>query len=352
MIKIGDRIRFLNEVGGGTVSKIINKEMVAVLDEDGFEIPVLMRECVVVESDERIRLQHQPHPEPEAASAQQHIELIPEPVEPVPPTDYGDQLSVLLAFVPIQLKQITHSDFDFYLINDSNYDLLYTLSKDESSKVLLIEHGVLQANTKRFVQRFSPEALKTIRQIVLQFIAYKNEAVFEKKPPFDSVWELPSEAFWKVHSFVENDFFDEQAMVIPLMEKDIPSAFFEIDPAQLQQSLKEKHDIPTAEKPLPAKKHSDAASVVELDLHIEQLLDTTAGLDKAAILEYQLDTFRQFMEKYKHKKGQKLVVIHGKGEGVLRNAIINELKKSYPTCRFQDASFREYGFGATMITIR
>ena len=45
------------------------------------------------------------------------------------------------------------------------------------------------------------------------------------------------------------------------------------------------------------------------------------------------------------------VFIHGKGEGVLRTALEKELKTTYKNqCRFQDASFREYGFGATMIT--
>jgi len=352
MIKIGDRIRFLNEVGGGTVSKIINKEMVVVLDEDGFEIPVLIRECVVVESDERNRLQQPLQPGFESPVTQPNAALTPEPVEPLPPTDYGHQLSVFLAFVPTQWKQIAQSNFDFYLINDSNYDLLYTLSKQEASSVQLLEHGVIEANTKRFVQQFSMDSLKAIRQIVVQFIAYQKEVFFEKKPPFDGVWELSTDAFWKVHSFTENDFFDEQAMVIPLIVKDIPASFFEIDPLQLEQSMKEKKDVHSIEKPLTAKGHSDAKSVVELDLHIEQLLDTTAGMDKGAILEYQLDTFRQFIEKYKHKKGQKLVVIHGKGEGVLRNAVIQELKKNYAACRYQDASFREYGFGATMITIR
>jgi dsDNA-specific endonuclease/ATPase MutS2 len=57
------------------------------------------------------------------------------------------------------------------------------------------------------------------------------------------------------------------------------------------------------------------------------------------------------MGKYLKKKGQKIVFIHGKGEGVLRNAIIKELKSKYKTCTHQDASFQEYGFGATMVTI-
>ena len=51
------------------------------------------------------------------------------------------------------------------------------------------------------------------------------------------------------------------------------------------------------------------------------------------------------------KKGQKIVFIHGKGEGVLRQAIEKELRTRYKQHRFQDASFREYGFGATMVII-
>ena len=57
------------------------------------------------------------------------------------------------------------------------------------------------------------------------------------------------------------------------------------------------------------------------------------------------------MESYKSKSGQKIVFIHGKGDGVLRKALLDELRKKYNKCRYQDASFQEYGFGATMITI-
>ena len=48
-IKVGDKVRFLNAEGGGVVSKILGKEMVAVTDEDGFDYPTPARECVVVD---------------------------------------------------------------------------------------------------------------------------------------------------------------------------------------------------------------------------------------------------------------------------------------------------------------
>lgn len=52
-----------------------------------------------------------------------------------------------------------------------------------------------------------------------------------------------------------------------------------------------------------------------------------------------------------NRHGQKIVFIHGKGEGVLRKAVLDELKRKYKNCEAQDASFREYGFGATLVTV-
>lgn len=49
-ISTGDRVRFLNSIGGGVVKGFQNKQVVIVEDEHGFDVPVLISECVVVES--------------------------------------------------------------------------------------------------------------------------------------------------------------------------------------------------------------------------------------------------------------------------------------------------------------
>ena len=95
-----------------------------------------------------------------------------------------------------------------------------------------------------------------------------------------------------------------------------------------------------------------AEDVIVVDLHVNEVLDTTTGLSAGDILNYQLDVFRKTLEENKQKKGQKIVFIHGKGEGVLRHALINELKYKYKKYTYQDASFQEYGYGATQVTIR
>ncbi len=48
-MRIGDRIRFINDIGGGIVKKFPkDTRFVVITDDNGFEIPVLKEECVVV----------------------------------------------------------------------------------------------------------------------------------------------------------------------------------------------------------------------------------------------------------------------------------------------------------------
>ena len=91
--------------------------------------------------------------------------------------------------------------------------------------------------------------------------------------------------------------------------------------------------------------------VIEVDLHAHALLDCTDGLSATEIKDYQMKVFREKMNEYLRDKGRRIVFIHGNGDGVLRKAILTEMKYSYKTCRHQDASFQQYGFGATMVTI-
>ncbi|MCF0209337.1 MAG: Smr/MutS family protein, partial [Bacteroidaceae bacterium] len=96
----------------------------------------------------------------------------------------------------------------------------------------------------------------------------------------------------------------------------------------------------------------EGQSPLVIDLHASEILETTAGMQPIDILHYQTDYFNKIMKQNLKNVGQKIVFIHGKGEGVLRAAIINELTYRYKRCKYQDASFQEYGFGATMVTIR
>lgn len=93
------------------------------------------------------------------------------------------------------------------------------------------------------------------------------------------------------------------------------------------------------------------SDIVEIDLHAHALLDSTEGLSATDIKQYQIKTFKETMERFRKDIGRQIVFIHGNGDGVLRQAILTELKYNYKHCKYQDASFQNYGFGATMVTI-
>lgn len=89
--------------------------------------------------------------------------------------------------------------------------------------------------------------------------------------------------------------------------------------------------------------------VMEVDLHIGQLTSTTRGLDNYDMLNLQITTAKQKLEYAIRNRIQKVVFIHGKGEGVLKKELEFLLKK-YPV-DFYEASFQKYGLGATEVYI-
>ncbi len=88
----------------------------------------------------------------------------------------------------------------------------------------------------------------------------------------------------------------------------------------------------------------------ELDLHIESLTEDHRGLSNFEIMKIQMSEFKRFLSKARAQGMQKLVVIHGVGEGVLKNEIRNYLAQQ-EFLEFYDASYLEYGKGATEIRL-
>lgn len=89
-------------------------------------------------------------------------------------------------------------------------------------------------------------------------------------------------------------------------------------------------------------------TVWEVDLHIEELIDSTRGMSNTEILMKQVAEFRSTFKKAKRNHVHKLVVIHGVGEGVLKNEIRTYLDQQ-EQIEVYDADFLEYGKGATAI---
>ena len=352
-MKIGDKVRFISETGGGIVAGFQGKNIVLVEDEDGFQIPVRTNDVVVVETDDyNIKIetptQKNDSEKIDFDPADRPVTFRPEPEE----RKGGDALSVYLAFVPMNGKELTNTKFETYIVNDSNYFISYSYATMESANCHLRSAGEIEPNTKLFIEEFDRETLNTLERINIQLIAYKRGKPFLAKPAVDTQIRIDTVKFYKLHTFKENDFFEQPALLYTIIENDKSVRPLVIDAQKLKQEM--AHKISTDSKKSltqPVKQKSKDAPIV-IDLHADELLDTTAGMSAADILNHQLDVFRKTMDKYKKQTGTKLVFIHGKGEGVLRHAIIHELNYRYKRCPYQDASFQEYGYGATQVTIK
>lgn len=91
--------------------------------------------------------------------------------------------------------------------------------------------------------------------------------------------------------------------------------------------------------------------IPEIDLHIENLLDSTSGMSNHEIVQYQLRMVRLFIEDLKNRKIRKALIIHGVGEGVLRNEVHN-LLRGIDGAIFHDEHYTPKGFGATLLELR
>ncbi len=350
-MNIGDKVRFLNDVGGGIISGFQGKDTVLVQDEDGFDMPVLRSECIVVQTDSyNLEMTAEEALQAEIVADSNKEEALESPVLETPE---GEVLNIYLAFVPRDIKSISTSSFDAYLVNDSNYFVYYTYSNQVSDEAWSCRsHDLIAPNTKLYLETFTKSILNELETLRVQLISFKHDRNYKPKQPIDVELSLDTVKFYKLHSFKENDFFEEKALLYDIVVNDYTKDAIRIDPQELKEALLAKPEFQVRKSAPIRKKKSNKTDVVEVDLHIHELLDDTRGLDNKAILECQLAEFHRVMKAHLGQKKQRIVFIHGKGEGVLRKAIIQELKKTYKSCTYQDASFQEYGFGATMVSIR
>ncbi|MBE9466776.1 MAG: DUF2027 domain-containing protein [Bacteroidetes bacterium] len=351
-IKVGDKIKFLNDVGGGTVAKIIDNKNILVLNEYNFEVPVAMSEVIISQEESSYT---------QVSKTVEQEDLIPaEPIEkedvfyPEPDiVDDNNDVNVYFAFVPKEANNIVNSDFDTFLINDSNYHVMYNYITNKDGHYFGTDAGVLEANTKLSLVSFKREELNDLPEFVFQFIFYKKGSCEVHSPIQQSVTVKPTK-FYKENSFKENDFFEENSLIFNLLEKSaIQNDLDQLTQKDFKNIIREK-ELGSKRPRISTKRENKAAAAAidEVDLHINTLIDNSKGMSNSEMLEFQMDEFRKKLDEAITNKTNKVVFIHGVGNGVLKTKLRYELSTKYKKLKFQDASFKEYGYGATMVFIK
>ena len=226
-MKIGDIVRFLSEVGGGRVAGFQGKDIVLVEDEDGFQVPMRTADVVVignedydtghmVEVKQRKTAETAADEEPETEPADKPLTF----KAPVEERRGGDKLSAYLAFVPIDLKELTDTRFESYLVNDCNYYLRYVYMTAEGTSWQVRSTGEVEPNTKLFIEEFGRDQLNELEKSCIQLLAYKKDKYFLRKPAVDALITIDPVKFYKLHTFSENDFFEQPSLIYTIIEND------------------------------------------------------------------------------------------------------------------------------------
>ena len=147
----------------------------------------------MVEQKAKARMAADDDEEPEIEPADRPITFKPKPEE----RKGGDKLSAFLAFVPMDVKELSQTRFESYLVNDSNYYLRYVLMTAEGEDLNDLEH------------------------LCVQLVAYKREKHFLLKSPVNAQVRVDTVKFYKLHAFRENDFFEQPALIYTLIENDV-----------------------------------------------------------------------------------------------------------------------------------
>ncbi|MFD2518837.1 Smr/MutS family protein [Salinimicrobium flavum] len=118
---------------------------------------------------------------------------------------------------------------------------------------------------------------------------------------------------------------------------------------EISEVIKEKESYrkPTSRRIKPKERNQPP---MEVDLHINKLIPRTGGLSNYDMLTIQMDTAKRQLEFAMKKRIQKVVFIHGVGEGILK-AELESLFGRYENLKFYDADYQKYGLGATEVYI-
>ncbi|WP_430814869.1 DUF2027 domain-containing protein [Carboxylicivirga sp. RSCT41] len=333
-VKAGDTVRFLNSSGGGTVVRVDGK-LAYVEDEDGFEVPVMVHECVVIK-DEKPQSTENEEPEVEEETYEYNEEL-------------GDDSDpqFYIAFLQGDKPGQASGDLRVQAINDSNYFVFYTISNLRRDGDLdLFYHGIIEPNTKLALDKLAVMQLDD-RQWQINLSFYKKGKTYKNLAPVSDIIKIKATRFLKENAFADNAYYHEKAVLLPVIKGEFERKLDALTDKEISKAIKEK------EAKTPRKKYArrDEPSILEVDLHIDEIIDTTAGLSNGDIITIQLDKFKQVMADNAGKKGRKIVFIHGVGNGKLKTEVRKLLDRQFKKHQYQDASFKEYGYGATMVII-
>jgi hypothetical protein len=314
--KLGDFVRFVDEKREGYVTRIIDAQTLGVTDEDGFEIPVSVSNLTSVYGHGVVA---------------EEIDA-PKPIQVNVPSVSKIENGIYIAVATDnKAGNVVH----FYLQNQSPNVLLVSLTSEKKEKYSGLFHGVVESFQSSLVYSASLADLDIWPEFTFQFLVFSKADV------------KPVDPLVIRKKFRAKDFSTEQKELPQSKLKGWLVRLDDLVPITIDaQKLKESFFKS------PAEKRTVDAPAKEIDLHIEKLRDDHHFLEADEILQIQLNHFQNALDAAVVHHYDKMIFIHGSGNGTLRDKIHKLISKNPHIKTYMDARKEKFGYGATEVIFK
>ncbi len=349
--KVGTKVKFLNDIGGGIIRRFQDDKVALVENEDGFELPVLISELIPDEAgpsgnNETSSPSHSTASyKPAGAETETEEEFYFNAAKQINESAEG---KAYLSFVMPEDNTAFPLQREIYLINDSDYQLFYAVNQVINNKSKLLRAGMLEDNTKILIDTVYLNTLDNEFDLQVQGLFFHtgyspvNETLNMRITPenFD---------IFNTDLYGKTDFFKEKAYSI-ILTGSFEEYIRQLPEDTILKAGKQKER--GSKQPQTPPQKAKQPDIEEVDLHIEEILDDHRNLSAGEILTAQMDRFTTALEGAIKSSIKRIVFIHGVGNGKLKYELRKKLDRKYANLEYHDASFKEYGFGATMVILR
>jgi len=346
--KVGEKVKFIDEMGGGVVTKIIDTRLVRIKTDDGFEMPVmtsnLMPDYRSMPEDE-VRT----HVNPVIVPVKEEVE--PDFISDINPWgNVKEEKGVYLAFEPHEQQWLLTGDMDVILLNNTPYELLYNLFLERNDKIEGVDFNSVPSNSKIVIETISREEVEDWKSGYLQLL-FHTDSPQKVYLPVHSVIDIKTGRFFKEGSYSANTLLNGRAIMVTVSTLNTLTVVSNSAANRKSDPKIEQTKTTTVKKKQLIDSYISAPHEATVDLHIGELIDNILGLSSLDMLKIQVDTFKKVLDNAIKNDYQKVTFIHGVGNGVLKDTIIKELN-DYEGLENKMASITKFGVGAVDIVIK
>ncbi len=207
--KEGDKVLFLNEKGGGVVTRVVDEEIVHVSIDEGFEIPYAVGDL--------IKTGHDDHDGP-AGVASHGTGTTPgdhrhSPLKMLAHQAGSIPKGLYLAMVPRNQDQVLASAMDFYLVNHTGYEVSFGLFVNRSGHYQGVASGAIGPSAKRHVGKVERAEIEEWNHSLLQAVFFQ-EGKTEVIPPLSTHIVFKPVKIYKEESFAFNPLLHQKVLMV------------------------------------------------------------------------------------------------------------------------------------------